>query len=187
MAVAGDGDGLLIPYNKRIHAEFHELAGFRAKWAQTYVACGRGLAAAVLFAAVGGTQPPIDRQRVAVRVREGGPGGRAIGIEKIAAGTGNYTGDASWGAFGAAFARSEVPLEPGRTYAIEFETKETPESLRGFINIKGQVSDERPGFNPYKKAPPDDCPEGAAYAGGTEPAAFDLDMQIIEYESAGSS
>lgn len=182
LAVAADNDGLLIPYGKRVHERFRDFAGFRPRWAQTYVARGRGLAAAILYAAVGGTQPPLSRQRCAVRVRRDGPGGPPAGIEKIAIGNGNYTGDASWGVFGAAFAPGEVPLEPGRTYAIEFETIETPETLRGYVNIKGQVNDLRPGFNPYRKCPSDDYAGGTAYAGGTEAVPFDLDLQVIEYE-----
>jgi hypothetical protein len=133
---------------------------------------------------VGGAQPPLSRQRAAVRVRRGGPAGPVVGIEKIAIGNGNYTGDASWGTFGAAFAPGEVPLEPGETYAVEFESIETVETLHGFVNIKGQVSDDRPGFNPYRKCPPDAEPNGTAYAGGTEAMDFDLDLQIIEYRNA---
>ncbi len=185
LAVGADSDGLLIPYQKRVHRQFVEFAGFRSRWAQTYRAEGRSLAAAVLYAAVGGSQPPLSRQRAAVRVRRGGPGGPVVGIEKIAIGNGNYTGDASWGAFGAAFAPGEVPLTPGETYALEFESLETRETLRGFVNIKGQVSDERPGFNPYRKCPPDTEPEGTAYAGGTEAMDFDLDLQVLEYREAG--
>ena len=67
------------------------------------------------------------------------------GIEKIATGSANHTGDASWGTFGVAFAPGEAPLEPGKTYAIEIETVENFETLHGFVNIKGQVSDERRG------------------------------------------
>lgn len=184
LAVAGDGDGLAIPYAKRVHKEFGEFAGFRNRWSQTWIARGRSLAAAILYAAVGGTQPPLSRQRVLVRVREGGPDGPAVGAEKIAVGCGNYTGDASWGVFGVAFAPLEVPLAPGRRYALEFESLETFETLHGFVNAKGQVSDERPGFNPYRKVAPDDYPEGTAYAGGAEAMAFDLDLQIVEFENA---
>ncbi|MGQ9588815.1 MAG: hypothetical protein ACUVYA_00820 [Planctomycetota bacterium] len=184
LAVAGDGDGLAIPYAKRVHKEFGEFAGFRSRWSQTWVARGRSLAAAILYAAVGGTQPPLSRQRLLVRVREGGPDGPAVGAAKIAVGCGNYTGDASWGVFGAAFAPLEVPLSPGRRYAIEFESLETFETLHGFVNAKGQASDERPGFNPYRKVPPDEYPHGTAYAGGAEAMAFDLDLELVEFESA---
>ena len=184
LAVAGDSDGLLIPYQKRVHKQFQEFAGFRSKWSQTYVAQGRSLASVILYAAVGGTQPQLSRQRAVVRLRRGGPGGPQIGIEKIAVGNGNYTGDASWGTFGLCYAPGEVPVEPGETYAVELESIENHETLHGFVNIKGQVSDERPGFNPYRKCPPDTYGPGTAFAGGSERMEFDLDMQIVEYEFA---
>lgn len=184
LAVGTDSDGILVPYAKRVHRQFVDFAGFRSRWSQTYVAQGWGLAGATLYAAVGGTQPPLSRQRVRVRVREGGPNGPVVGVEKVAIGNGNYTGDASWGAFGVAFAPGEAPLEPGKVYAVDFESIETRETLYGFVNIKGQVSDERPGFNPYRKVPPDDYAGGTAYAGGESAVDFDLDMQIVEYAAA---
>ncbi|MHB1035333.1 MAG: hypothetical protein ACYC35_11300 [Pirellulales bacterium] len=184
MVISGDGDGLLIPYNKRVHREFGKFAGFRPKWSQTYVAQGRGLAGVILYAATSGVQPPLSRQRVAVRVRRGGCDGPVVGVEKIAVGNGLYTGDASWGAFGVAFAPGEVLLEPGQTYAVEFESIENLETLHGFVNIKHQVSDDRPGFNPYLKQPPDTYERGQAFANSAEAIQGDLDMQIVEYERA---
>jgi len=187
LAVDSDGDGLLIPYNKRVHRKYHQLTRFGPKWTQTYVAAGRGLAGIILYAAVHGTQPPLSRQRVRVRVRQGGPRGKPVGLEKIAVGNGNYTGDASWGTFGLAYAPGEVPLAPGEAYAVEFESIETHHTLHGFVNIKGQVSNEKPGFNPYRKCPPDDYPRGKAYFLGVEEVDYDLDLQIIEYEHRGES
>ena len=187
LAVATDGDGLLIPYNKRVHRQFGQLTDRVAKWSQTYVARGRGLAAVVLYAAVSGAQPPLSRQRAVVRVRKGGPSGPIVGIEKIAVGNGNYTGDASWGIFGAVFAPGEVPLEPGAVYAIEFDSMENYETLHGFVNIKGDVSDGKPGFNPYRKHEPDRYARGTAFRLGKDPMDFDLDMQVIEYEWAADN
>jgi hypothetical protein len=187
MAVASDGDGLLIPYNKRVHRQFGRLTNCLPKWSQTYVARGRGLAAVILYAAVSGAQPPLSRQRAVVRVREGGPDGPIVGIEKIAVGNGNYTGDASWGTFGAVFAPGEVPLRPGTVYAIELESMENYETLHGFVNIKGEVSNDQPGFNPYRKQEPDHHAQGTAFRLGKEPMDFDLDMQVIEYESAADN
>lgn len=187
LAIGTDADGLVIPYNKRVHKAFGAFAGFARKWSQTYVAQGRSLAGVVLFAAVGGAQPPLARQRVLVRVRRDGPDGPVVGIEKIAVGNGNYTGDASWGVFGVTFAPGEVPLTPGQTYAVEFESLETYQTLHGFVNIKGQVSDDRPGFNPYRKHPAEADVPGQAFKLGREPQQFDLDMQIIEYESAATN
>jgi len=183
MAIATDGDGIVIPYNKRVHKPFVHLARGAPKWSQTYVARGRSLAGVILYAAVGTAEPPLSRQRVAVRVRRGGPAGPPIGIEKIGIGNGDYTGDASWGVFAAAFAPGEVPLDPGGTYAIEFESIENEKTLRGHTNIKGQKSSEIPGFTPYRKVPPDAYPDGMAFLGGTEAVEFDLDMQVLEYET----
>lgn len=183
MAVGSDSDGLLIPYNKRVHKKFVEFAGFEKSWSQTYVAQGKSLASVILFAATSGVQPSIMKQRVRVSVRQGGPGGEIVGTEKIAIGNGNYTGDASWGVFGVSFAPGEVPLEPGKTYAVEFESIENYDTLHGFVNIKGQVSDDKPGFNPYRKVPPDDYRRGTAYRKCTDKQPFDLDMQIVEYRS----
>jgi len=184
LSVGTDGDGLLMPYNKRVHQEFDAFAGFGAKWSQTYVAQGRGLAGVILYAATGGTQPRLERQRAVVRIRRGGPRGPVVGVEKIAIGNGFYTGDASWGTFGAAFAPGEVPLVPGETYAVELQSIENYATLHGFVNSKGQPSDERPGFNPYRKCPPDAYANGTAYADGREAVDFDLDMQILEYKFA---
>ncbi|MCX8156435.1 MAG: carboxypeptidase-like regulatory domain-containing protein [Verrucomicrobiae bacterium] len=186
LAVATDAEGWVIPYNKKVHLAYQEFAGFAQRWSQTYVARGRSLAGVLLHAAVGGAQPPLSRQRVVVRVRQGGPEGPVVGVEKIAIGNGNYTGDASWGMFGAAYARGEVPLTPGATYALEFESIENYETLHGFVNIKGDVSDDRPGFNPYKKVAPDDYAHGTAYKLGREAMPFDLDMQVVEYLSASA-
>jgi hypothetical protein len=187
MAVGSDCDGLLIPYNKGVHKKFVEFAGFDKSWSQTYVAQGRGLASVILFAATSGVQPSLMRQRVKVQVRQEGAAGKVVGIEKIAIGNGNYTGDASWGVFGVSFAPGEVPLEPGRLYAIEFESIENYKTLHGFVNIKGMVSDDKPGFNPYRKVFPDTYERGTAYRKGTQRQDFDLDMQVIEYEYAAKN
>lgn len=187
LGVSTDADGLLIPYNKRIHKQFGAFAGFAHKWSQTYVARGASLAGVVLYAAVGGAQPPLSRQRVAVRLRRGGPDGTLVGIQKIAIGNGNYTGDASWGTFGAAFSPGEAPVMAGETYAVEFESIENYETLHGFINIKHQVSDDRAGFNPYRKHARETYDGGTSFKSGTERQDFDLDMQIIEYEEKATN
>lgn len=186
LAVASDADGLLIPFNKRIHKEYAEFAGGARKWSQTYVTQGRGLASVILYAAVSGRQPSQNRQRLAIRARQGGPRGPVVGIEKIAIGNANYTGDASWGTFGVVFAPGEVPLEPGQTYAIEFETLENWETLHDFRDIKNHPPDPNPGFNPYRKVPPDTYPHGTSYRDAEREQDFDLDMQVIEYQYAAS-
>lgn len=180
ISVGSDNDNLFIPMNKRVHKQFGEFGGFGTKWSQTYVAKGRSLAGVIMDAAASGVQPDMNRQKAILRVREGGPSGPVVGIEKIAIGNATWTGDSSWGSFGAAFLPGEVPLEPGKTYALEFETLENYESVHDFMNFKGMPSDDRPGFNPYIKMPPDEYPHGTAYKAGTR-MDFDLDMQVIEY------
>jgi hypothetical protein len=184
LVVSSDGDGLRIPYNKGVHRPFHELTHCLARWSQSYRAQGRSLAGVVLYAAVSGAQPPLSRQRAVLRVRQGGPDGPLVGVEKVAVGNGNYSGDASWGALLAVFAPGEVPLEPGQAYTLEFSSLENYETLHGFVNIKGEVSNGRPGFNPYRKHPRDDYLHGTAYRDGREAVDFDLDLQVIEYEHA---
>jgi hypothetical protein len=185
LAIGGDSDGLLIPYNKRVCKEFNQLTKFSKVWSQTYVAKGRSLAGVVLYAAASGVQPSMNLQRLQVTVRADGPKGELIGISKLAIGNGLYTGDASWGTFGAVYEPDEVMLEPGKTYCLQFESVETAQSLGlgTFANIKGMKSDGRPGFNPYRKHKLDECPQGQAFLDG-EPQDFDLDMQVIEYDRA---
>lgn len=183
MAVSTDGDGLLIPYNKRVCKEpFGQKSHFAPKWTQTYVAQGRGLASVMLYASCTTEQIPIGRQRVMVTVREGGPDGKVVGTPKIGKGHGDWTGDASWGIFAVAFAPGEVPLEPGRTYAIEFETFENYNTLHGFINIKNVPSGDTGGFSPCPKRSPDTYEQGKAYMNGVEQKGMDLDIQVVEYE-----
>ena len=62
---------------------------------------------------------------------------------------GEWTGDASWGVFGAAFAPGEVPLQPGKTFAIEFETLENFDTQRAgarkgeLITVDGRAAEGR--------------------------------------------
>ena len=181
MIVSTDSDGLVIPFNKRVTKRFTEFAGFSTKWTQTYVAQGRSLAFAAMYAAVATAQQPLSRQRVRVTVRKGGINGPIVGIQKVGIGQGNYTGDSSWGLFGTVYQPGEVPLEPGKIYAIEFECMETYHTTIGYINIKNVASDGKTGFNPYKKAVPDEYPNGTSYKNGTDKQKFDIDMQVVEY------
>lgn len=184
MTIASDSDGLVIPYNKRVHKEFSQLTKFARVWSQTYVAKGKSLAGVVIYGAASGVQPSMNLQRLKVTVLEGGPAGKPIGVAKLAIGNGLYTGDASWGNYGAAYEPGEVPLEPGRTYCVQFESIETPHTLGlgTFANIKGMKSDGQPGFNPYRKHPLDTYAHGQAFMNGTDPQDFSLDMQVIEYQ-----
>jgi hypothetical protein len=184
MAVGTDSDGCVIPYNKRVHKEFGEMTEFGTKWAQTYVAKGKSLAFVYMYAATSGTQPAIWRQRCMVRVRESGFDGPVVGIEKMAIGTGNWTGDASWGGFATTFSPGQVPLTPGKTYAIELELIETRDTIGNWTNFKGQENNGIPGFTTYKKHPLDDYADGTSRFNGERTMDYDLDMQIIEYEKA---
>jgi len=142
---------------------------------------GRSLASVVFYASSSTELLPINRQRVKVRVREGGPDGPVVGIEKIGTGSGEWTGDATWGVFSAAFAPGEVPLEPGKTYAIEFESIENVATLHGYINIKAFAAGDTGGFTPLCKVKPDDYLAGRAYLNGKTPTDYDIDMQVVEY------
>jgi hypothetical protein len=181
MTVSGDGDGLLIPCNKRVHREFGEFAGFTKSWTQSWKAQGASLCGVMLYIATSGTQPRMEEQRIAVRIHRGGPDGSVVSPARIAAASANYTGDASWGVIGAVFARGEVKLTPGGTYCAEFTTMETAESIGDFVNFKKQVNDRKPGFNPYLRHALDPFPDGEAWRDGREKAARDLDMQVVEY------
>lgn len=182
MTVSGDGDGLLIPCNKRVHREFGDFAGYTTSWTQSWTAQGTSLCGVMLYTATSGTQPAMDRQRIAVRIHRGGPDGPLVSQEKVAAVAANYTGDASWGVIAAVYARGEVKLTPGEVYAAEFTTLETPESIGDFVNFKKQVNDRKPGFNPYFRPGPDAYAGGEAWKAGKEKAARDLDMQVVEFE-----
>lgn len=166
--IAGDSDGLRVPCNKRSRKTFSSLTQWGPKWAQTYVAQGHSLAMVVLYAAVADSQPPLHEQRIRVRVRQGGPDGPTVGLSKLAAG--QPTDTAFGGVFGACFAPGEVNLQPGRSYAVEFEAF-----------IPGQ------GFNPIRRPPADPYEEGRAFFNGSEPRDYDLDMLIAEYERTAVS
>ncbi|HWB06587.1 MAG TPA: hypothetical protein VG796_26415 [Verrucomicrobiales bacterium] len=181
MTISGDGDGLLLPCNKRVHKEFGDFAGFTTSWSQSWTAQGQSLAGVMLYTATSGTQPRMEQQRIAVRIHRGGPDGPIVGPEKIAAASANYTGDASWGVLGTVYARDEVKVSPGEHFTAEFTTLETPDSIGDFVNFKKQVNDRKPGFNPYYRHPSDPFPAGEAWKRGAEKVERDLDLQVIEY------
>jgi hypothetical protein len=85
---------------------------------------------------------------------------------------------------GAVYPAGQVKLTPGETYAAEFTTLETPESIGGFTNFKGQPNDRKPGFNPYRRHAADPCADGQSWKRGTEKQDTDLDMQVVEYSGA---
>lgn len=184
MSVDGDGAGLLIPYNKISGKAYGELGGFAQSWSQHFIAQGSSLAGAVLYAAVGGTQPPIYRQKTLVSVHEGSPKGPIIGVQKIAVGVGNYTGDASWGAFGAAFAPGETPLKTGIDYWIRWQTLETDFTIGNYVNSKGIRSSGTRGFNPYiQSAAVQSSNLHGSVKNDQIPMSQNLDAIIITYDN----
>lgn len=186
MVVDGDGDGLLVPYNKPSNRQFQEFAGFASSWSQPFIAQGSSLAGVVLYAAVGGSQPPIYRQKTQVAVHEGSPDGPVTGIVKIAAGVGEYSGDASWGGFGAVYAPGEVPLQSGKPYWVEWKSLENKFTIGDFVNSKGVRSDGVIGFNPYLDNKASHAGTSAVPApglkNGKEPASGPLDAIIVTYD-----
>jgi hypothetical protein len=184
MTVSGDGDGLVIPCNKRVHKEFGDFAGFATSWSQSWTAQGNSLAGVMMYTATSGTQPRMESQHIAVRIHRGGPEGPLAGPEKVATASANYTGDAAWGVIGAVYARDEVKVAPGEQFTAEFTTLETPDSIGNFVNFKKQVNDRKPGFNPYFRHSADPFSAGEAWKLGKEKAARDLDLQVLEYEDS---
>lgn len=187
IVVDGDGDGLLIPYNKQSNRQFQDFAGFASSWSQPFVAQGSSLAGVVLYAAVGGSQPPIYRQKTQVTVHEGAPDGPIVGGVKIATGVGEYSGDASWGGFGAVYAPGEVPLQSGKTYWVDWQSLENKFTIGDFVNSKGIRSNGVVGFNPYldHKNANSDAPNSNSFPGlknGREPASGSLDAIIVTYD-----
>jgi hypothetical protein len=181
MTVSGDGDGLLIPCNKRVHREFGDFAGYATSWSQSWTSQGTSIAGIMLYTATAGTQPRMEEQRIAVRIHRGGPDGPLAGPEKIAAASANYTGDAAWGVLGAVYARDEVKITAGERLTAEFTTLETPDSIGNFVNFKKQVNDRKPGFNPYYRHPSDPLGTGESWKLGKEKMTRDLDMQVVEF------
>jgi len=181
MTIAGDGDELLIPCNKRVHREFGRFGGYATRWTQSWKAQGKSLAAVTLYLATSGTQPRMEEQRIAVRIRQGDPDGPIISPEKLGAANANYTGDACWGVLGVVYDKKKVPLIPGDRYCVEFTTLETPDSIGDFVNFKKQKNDRKPGFNPYLRPEEDSFDQGEAWKLGTERIEDDLDIQVVEY------
>lgn len=123
-----------------------------AAWGQTFVAKGRGLAAADLFAASG------ERDLVVTwRIRKGGPEGPQVGPTKRTQGA--YFA-ASTRLLGVSYSPGQIPLVPGSTYYLE-------------VSTPGRLT-------PYVQEAWDAYGDGRAYRSG-RPVAHDLAMTIVEY------
>ena len=160
MLVGTDDGDLLIPYQKCIQRGPTDLTQWATAWEQTWVAKGRGLAGGMLYIALPyGGEEKVKWHRAIVRVREGGPSGPLVGLTKLARGVDWATAEV--GPIGFSCRPGEIPLTPGQTYSIEFE------SING-------------GFNPFRKDVADTYPDGAAHLGGRA-RTYDLEMILVEY------
>ena len=122
------------------------------RWGQSFVATGKSLAAADLFAASG-----QDDVELTWTVRRDGPGGEQIGPTKTTRGA--YFAS-STDLIGVSYNPGDVPLVPGRTYYIEAQSAW--------------------GFTPYTQQPWERYDDGRAYRRGG-PTSHDLSMTITEY------
>ncbi len=128
---------------------------FDNRWGQTFVATGRALASADLFAASG-----EDDVILTWTVREGGPGGPVIGPSKTTRGT--YFASTT-DLIGVSYNPHEIPLIPGNTYYIEAYSAG--------------------GFTPFAMQPWETYPDGNAFRNGSS-TAIDLSLTILEYSPA---
>lgn len=157
--ISSDSDGTVIPYMRVHDLKPGELAGW-GTWAQTWVAKGRGLAAVDFLVA----WPQDEKEVVAaeLRVREGGPNGKRVGVAK-------RTHAAWWapgcGFLGAVWQPGEVRLEPRKTYCIEVVA--VPPSKGYSAGVVNHPA------NAY--------PDGTAFRNAKPVPDKDLEMTIVEY------
>lgn len=178
ITVFSDNDGTIVTMNRRVTGLGYmcDVGFFGTRWGQTFIAKGKGLAAADVWAA--GANHKWDLNFL-WRVRQGGPTGAQIGPDKI-----TFAAYQSFGVglHGVSYNPGEVPLTKGQTYFVEFNIWNPPP--------------ESPGFNPYLMKPSpgatcnggddnDDFPEGIAYRDNIARPDDDLAMTIIEYAIQG--
>ncbi len=160
VTVFSDNDGTAVLFNKTTEGLGDLRDGYYGgRWGQTFRAtAGTSLAAVDVWAAGADSNWDLD---FTFQVFEGGPSGPQVGPSK--------TTRAAYQAFGAglhgvSYNPGEVPLEPGRTYYVEFTNPI--------------------GFNPYVA---DD-----SYAGGTgfqdrSARPVDVSMTIVVYTQRGGT
>ena len=164
VTVFSENDGAAVLYRKTTEGIGELRDGFfGGLWGQSFRAtAGTSLAAVDVWAAGADRRWDLD---FTFRVREDGPQGLQVGPAK--------TTKAAFQAFGAglhgvSYAPGEVPLEPGRTYLVEFTNPE--------------------GFNPYVMTDPADAyAAGDAWQSGTRRAGVDLSMTVIVYKGGGGT
>ncbi len=126
------------------------------RWSQSFVATGRSLAAADVFAA--GAQEDIELTWI---IRESGPAGPQVGPTKTTRGA--YFAS-STDLIGVSYGPDEAPLVPGNTYCIDVLCPA--------------------GFTPFVQQPWERYADGRAYRQGAA-TGEDLAMTIVEYKVPG--
>lgn len=148
--VSGGAAGTVVNHAPVEDFGADDLLGWNERFGQTFRASGTGLAAVECAYATGEAAP---RRDVTFQVYDG-VGGRPIGPAKSCAGLPRvFQGRAA-----VAWARGEVPLEPGRIYYVE-----------------GVSS----GLNVWRMK--EDLPDVCAYIDGESRAPHDMTMAIAEY------
>lgn len=178
LVVFADNDGTLVTMNRRetglgwlCDNDF-----FGQRWGQTFIAHGRGLAGADVFAAGASNRWDL---KFAWKVRENGPTGAQIGPTKITEAAFQAHGA---GLHGVSYNPGEVPLVAGSTYFIEFSIVDPPPESNGFNPYLMHPS---PGASCGGGDAADDFPEGIAYRDNVARPADDVNMTIIEYSIPG--
>lgn len=163
-SVSSDSDGTVIPYMRVHDVKPGILIGW-GTYAQTWKAMGRSLAAVDFLVAWTDDMKGVTAE---VRIREGGPKGKVIGVTK-------RTHTAWWGPghgwLGAAWLPGEVQLEPGRTYCVEFEATDDCKGYSGS------------GIN----HPANLYPDGIAWRDDKPLPEEDLELTVVEYKDAGKT
>lgn len=178
ITVFSDNDGTIVTMNRRVTGLGYlcDEGFFGPRWGQTFVAKGKGLAGADVWAA--GAERKWNLEFL-WKVRQGGPTGPQIGPDKITLAAYQAFGV---GLHGVSYNPGEVPLTRGQTYFIEFNIHNPPP--------------ESPGFNPYLMKPAsgascgggddhDSYADGIAYRDNVPRPDDDLSMTIIEYAIQG--
>jgi hypothetical protein len=183
--VFADNDGTRVTVTKRTPGVGGTgIDNFRDRWGQTFVARGKGLAGADVWADGNNNHWDLKFEWI---VRAGGPTGPEIAPRKITPGAFFSHGT---GLHGVSYNPGEAPLTPGGLYFIEFRVNDSPPDSPGF---DPHITDD-PYCDDYFQdcdcsvgpLNPDYCIDPTAYKwNGSSYVAYnqDLAMTIIEYES----
>lgn len=178
ITVFSDNDGTIVTMNRRVTGLGYlcDEGFFGTRWGQTFIAKGRGLAGADVWAA--GANKRWDLEFL-WRVRQGGPTGPQIGPDKI-----TFAAFQSYGAglHGVSYNLNEVPLTRGQTYFIEFNIHNPPPDSNGFNPYLMKPS---PGASCGGGDDHDSYADGIAYRDNVARPDDDVAMTIIEYAVQG--